>query len=42
MNPTRCRALVLALLAAGLLLSSGCGPSVSADAPTVTYYYVPG
>jgi hypothetical protein len=42
MNSTRSRALVLTLLAAGMLLSAGCGQSASANAPTVTYYYVPG
>jgi len=35
------RAAAAAFLAA-LLILAACGPAVSADAPVVTYYYIPG
>lgn len=30
------------LLVLSAVVAAGCGPSVRADAPVVTYYYIPG
>ena len=47
MKPTRSTRASFALLcllpaAAAVLAATGCGAGIAADAPVVTYYYVPG